>query len=132
MSRFWIAFALTTSLSSQALAAPVPVAPCAETDLHCVLRLLDQKNEETKSWARENGLLKDHVATLTKVNDLLQADNAALHGAAQSAMDAIKGNQRSWYEAPSFLVPVGVVLGVGLTVLAVYGVAELQRSFPGH
>lgn len=115
------------ALSNNVLAA---TAPCGETDLPCLRRALLQKAEELASYARESGLLRQQVDVLSKANELLKLDNEAVRAAIQPALDAAKLSQRYWFESPSFLIPVGVVLGVVLTVLAVYGVSQLQSTFP--
>jgi sensor c-di-GMP phosphodiesterase-like protein len=131
MMKLLAALSSTVLLSSSLHAATPSTQPaCSEADLPCIRRLLYDKAQEAASWAKESGLLKQQVDVLSKANELLKADNESIRGVLQPAIDATKAMQLHWYEHPGFLIPVGALLGVILAVVAVFGVAQLQRSFP--
>lgn len=128
MNRLLSVFVLTVFLSSTLHAATPNIQPCPADDISCVRRLLLQKADEATSLARELGLAKLHVDNLTQTIEVLKADNATLAGVLQPTIDAMKAVQRPWIEHPAFLLSVGVVGGILVTVLAIWGVSQLSQS----
>lgn len=113
---------------SNALAATPTTQPCPADDITCVRRLLLQKADEAASLARELGLMKQHEEVLKQTIETLKADNASLAGIVKPTMDALKGSQRSWVEHPAFLLSVGLLGGVLIVVVAVWGVGQLSQA----
>jgi len=109
-------------------AATPTVQPCPTDDIACVRRLLLQKADEAASLARELGLMKQHEDVLKQTIETLKADNASLAGIVKPTMDALKGSQRSWVEHPAFLLSVGLLGGVLIVVVAVWGVGQLSQA----
>lgn len=127
MTRLLSAFVLMAYCANVFAATP-SIQPCPADDLACVRRLLLQKADEATSLARELGLVKQHEEVLNKTIEVLKADNATLHQVLQPTIDAMKAVQRPWVEHPAFLLSVGLLGGVLLTVLAIWGVGQLSQS----
>ena len=129
MGKLLSAFVLMAYCSNVFAATPT-IQPCPVDDIACVRRLLLQKADEAASLARELGLMKQHEDVLNKTIEVLKADNDTLAGVIKPSIDAMKATQRSWYEHPALILSIGILGGVLLTVLAVWGVSQLQRTFP--
>lgn len=121
-------FVLMVFFSNVLHAATPTIQPCPADDIACIRRSLLQKADEAASLARELGLMKQHEEVLNKTIEVLKADNATLAGVIQPSIDAMKAIQRPWVEHPAFLLSVGLLGGVLLTVLAIWGVGQLSQS----
>ncbi len=125
-----ITFCASLSSAAPPLPQPSSLPACATIDIACIKHSLYVRNEEAKSFAREAGLLRLQLDTVEQVAATLKLDNATIRAASAAVLEASKTavGQRLWIETPSFLVPLGVVLGVALTVFAVWAVGRLQDS----
>lgn len=121
-------FVLTAFLSNTLYAATPTIQPCPADDISCVRRMLLQKADEAASLGRELGLMKQHEDVLKQTIETLKADNASLASIIKPTMDALKGSQRSWVEHPAFLLSVGLLGGILVVVIAVWGVGQLSQS----
>lgn len=93
-------------------------APCADTDLPCVKRLLLEKTEEALSLGRELGLTQKQAEILTK-------QVTALESALNVSAQALEANRARWYRSPELWLGVGVIVGISLTVLAAWAVVQV-------
>jgi hypothetical protein len=111
-----LSFALTTGGLK-----PLPV--CEEDDLTCLRRSLFVRATEAESLAIELAAKDRLVMTLQEENTIKTASLEALRGEA----GRITALRIQWFESPTFLIPVGVVTGVLLTVLAGWAIGQAAR-----
>lgn len=109
-------------------AATVEAAPeaCAEDDLDCVLRLLQQKAIEVESLARQLALTKEQYRSAQDLIDVWKAQALAARDAAKEAMASLKPSP--WYMSPVLWTAVGVTVGAALAIGLAYALKPLFPS----
>jgi hypothetical protein len=91
---------------------------CAETDLECVLRLLQQKALEAESYAKQLEIAKQQNLTAQELIEVWKAQAQSARDAAKEAMAALR--PMAWYQSPVLWTAVGLTIGVALAVGIVY------------
>jgi hypothetical protein len=93
---------------------------CGETDLACVLKLLQQKAIEVESLTRQLAITKEQIRTSGELIEVWRAQAKVANDAAREAMAALKPSLAAWYQSPVLWTAVGLSIGVALAIGIVY------------
>ncbi len=102
-------------------------AACAESDLPCFRRGFLERGQQLDSLARELGLNDQLIANQAEQIKLQAGTIDAQKRALDVAKPALAAGGRSAFEAPALWLGLGVVLGIGLTVLSAWALSQVAR-----
>jgi hypothetical protein len=98
--------------------------PCDQDDASCLrLKLLDA-HDELASLGKILGLKDHQIRLLQEGQDLILGQRNLAQSALQSMTQAASQLKPHWYEHPILWLGIGVVLGIGLTVLAGWAIGQ--------
>ncbi len=98
---------------------------CGETDVPCVLCMLQQKAIEVESLTKQLAISKEQYKSSSELIEVWRAQAKVARDAATEAMAAIR--PMAWYQSPVLWTAVGLTVGVALAIGIVYA---LRPAFP--